>query len=320
MKLCADTIKEKALALGFSACGLAPAEPVASDRAEEFRRWLAEGKHADMDYLARNVDKKLDPRLLVEGARTVVSLAVNYFTEDGSAKGENSDETDENAWHLARYARGTDYHEVVKHMLRRLLADLGLEEGRDGRPFVDTAPVDEKYWAVRCGLGWRGRHSQLIIPGAGSFFFLGELILTHEADRYDVPLKNRCGSCHACLDACPTGALLGDGTLDARRCLSYLTIEKRGELPLGTGEKMGTCFYGCDRCAEACPWNVRFAHNTEVEELKPRPSIEQMTPADWETLSVEHYRELFRKSAVKRAKFEGLQRNIQALKEAKKLK
>ncbi len=320
MKLCADTIKEKALALGFSACGLAPAEPVASERAEEFRRWLAEGKHADMDYLARNVDKKLDPRLLVEGARTVVSLAVNYFTEDGSAKGENSDETDENAWHLARYARGTDYHEVVKHMLRRLLADLGLEEGRDGRPFVDTAPVDEKYWAVRCGLGWRGRHSQLIIPEAGSFFFLGELILTHEADHYDVPLKNRCGSCHACLDACPTGALLGDGTLDARRCLSYLTIEKRGELPLGTGEKMGTCFYGCDRCAEACPWNVRFAHNTEVEELKPRPSIEQMTPADWETLSVEHYRELFRKSAVKRAKFEGLQRNIQALKEAKKLK
>ncbi len=318
MTLSADTIKEKALALGFSACGLAPAEPVAKERAEEYRRWLAEGNHADMDYLARNVDKKLDPRLLVEGARTVVSLAVNYYTEEGSEKHENPDENAENAWHLARYARGTDYHEVVKTMLRRLLAELNLEEGRDGRCFVDTAPVDEKYWAVRCGLGWRGRNSQLIIPGAGSFFFLGELILTHEADRYDAPQKNRCGTCRACLDACPTGALLGDGTLDARRCLSYLTIEKRGELPKGTGEKMGTCFYGCDRCAETCPWNVRFAHNTEVEELKPRPAIEQMTPADWQTLDVERYREIFRKSAVKRAKFEGLQRNIQALKEAKK--
>lgn len=307
MILSSATVKQCAARLGFSACGLAPAEPLSAARIAETERWLAEGCHAGMDYLVRHAALKRDPRLVVEGARTVVSLAVNYYPGD-----EPTAPSDEQ-WHLARYACGTDYHEVVKQMLRQLLEALGLEEGTDGRAFVDTAPIDERYWAVRCGLGWRGRNAQLIIPGAGSYFFLGELVLTHEADRYDEPQRERCGSCHACLEACPTQALRGDGTLDARRCLSYLTIEHRGALPAGLGDKMGDCFYGCDRCAEACPWNKRFARPTTIEALRPRDALLAMRPADWRRLTVEQYRELFRKSAVKRAKYEGLVRNIAAL-------
>lgn len=303
-------VKRCAGEVGFSACGLAPAEPVSAERAAELRRWLSEGRQADMDYLERNVEKRLDPRLLVEGARTVVSLAVNYYSPDETPEGGTNTRSH---WRLARYACGSDYHEVLKAMLRRLLAKLGMTEGVDGRCLVDTAPVDEKYWAQRCGLGWRGRHSQLIIPGAGSYFFLCELILLHEADAYDEPKLGHCGSCHACMDACPAGALLGDGTLDARRCLSYLTIEHRGDLPDGTGKQMTDCFYGCDRCADACPWNKRFASPTTIAELRPRPAILSMTPDDWRSLTVEKYRELFRKSAVKRAKFEGLVRNIKEL-------
>lgn len=316
-------IKAEALHLGFHACGMARAEAVSQDRQAEYGRWLAEGCHADMEYLARHVEKKSDPRLLVEGARTMVSLAVNYYSPLPEDKAEKRDESsgqapsvgekDGNAWHIGRYALGTDYHEVVKRMLRQLLQALGLEEGTDGRCFVDTAPVDEKYWAVQCGLGWRGRNSQLILPHAGSYFFLGELILTHEVDAYDQPMASHCGTCRKCLDACPTGALKGDGTMDARKCLSYLTIEHRGPLPEGTGRLMESCFYGCECCAASCPWNASFAQPTDVEALKPRASILAMTPEDWRHLTVERYQELFRKSAVKRAKYEGLMRNIQAL-------
>jgi len=288
---------------------MARAEAIAPQRAAELRQWLADGCHAGMDYLSRNIEKKLDPRQLVDGAKTVVSLAVNYYSE----KLNFCDETDENAWHLARYAYGTDYHEVVKHMLRKLLASLRLQESRDGRCFVDTAPVDEKYWAQRCGIGWRGRNSQLVIPCMGSYFFLGELILLHEVDTYDTPAPCRCGKCHACLDACPTHALKGDGTLDARKCLSYLTIEHRGELPAGTGDLMGCCIYGCDRCAEVCPWNVRYASPTDIADLQPRAALLAMTPTDWRKLTPERYRDLFKKNAVKRAKFEGLERNIKAV-------
>ncbi len=309
-------LKACAAQLGFAACGIAPAGPVSRERAEELRRWLAEGKQGEMEYLARNVEKKLNPQLLVEGARSVVSLAVNYYPGNlptGQEAEKTHGESEKNAWHLARYAYGTDYHEVVKQMLRRLLDMLGLEEGKDGRCFVDTAPVDEKYWAERCGLGWRGKNSQLILPGAGSYFFLGELVLTHEADAYDQTARNRCGTCRACLDACPTQALQGNGLMDARRCLSYLSIEKKGEIPDETAQKMYPCFYGCDRCAEACPWNKRFARPTEVDALRPRPSLLAMTPEGWKELSLEQYQSLFRKSAVKRAKFEGLKRNIKAM-------
>lgn len=304
--LSASHVKQLAAELGFSACGLAPAVPVDSGRAAELRRWLAEGCQADMHYLEGNLDKRLNPCLLVEGAKTVVSLAVNYYSSQvPPASGS--------AYRLARYAYGTDYHEVVKQLLRRLMQQLGLEEGRDGRVFVDTAPIDEKYWAQQCGLGWRGRHSQLILPRAGSYFFLGELVLVHLADAYDAPMQSHCGNCRRCIDACPTGALRGDGTLDARRCLSYLTIEHRGALPPEAAGCLSPCFYGCDRCGEVCPWNLRFASDTSVADLQPREALLQMQNEDWKSLTLEQYRQLFRKSAVKRAKFEGLKRNIDAL-------
>lgn len=314
MILSAQHIKEVAAKLGFSACGMAPAGPIAAERAHELCHWLSKGRHGEMDYLANHIEKKLNPQLLVEGALTVVSLALNYYPgKMGMPKADGAESNLPNAWRLARYAYATDYHEVVKQLLRRLMTELGLIEGEDGRCFVDTAPVDEKYWAERCGLGWRGRNSQLIIPGAGSYFFLGELILTLPVDRYDQPQPNRCGTCRACLDACPTGALLGDGTMDARQCLSYLTIEYRGVLSPEIGRKMSPCFYGCDRCAEACPWN-NFARPTLIPTLQPRPEIFRMRPSDWETLTIEQYQLLFRKSAVKRAKYDGLMRNIEAMK------
>lgn len=304
--LSATHLKQQAAELGFSACGLAPAAPVDPQRAAELKRWLAKGCQADMHYLENNLDKRLNPCLLVEGARTVVSLAVNYYSSQVSPASGS-------AYRLARYAYGTDYHEVVKQLLRRLMQQLGLEEGRDGRVFVDTAPIDEKYWAQQCGLGWRGRHSQLILPRAGSYFFLGELVLVHPADVYDAPMQSRCGNCRRCIEACPTGALRGDGTLDARRCLSYLTIEHRGPLPPEAAGSLSPCFYGCDRCAEACPWNLRFASDTPIADLQPREALLQMQNEDWKALTLEKYRQLFRKSAVKRAKFEGLKRNIDAL-------
>ena len=301
--LSSDTVKAEALRLGFSACGLAPAEPLSPGRVAEYRRWLDEGRHGEMDYLARHAGLRQDPRRLVEGARTVVSVALNYYQDIQWPEG---------GYRLARYACGRDYHDVVKAKLRQLMCRLGLEEGADGRVFCDTAPVDERYWAVRCGLGWRGRNGQLILPGAGSYFFLGELVLLLPADRYDRPVPGRCGSCRRCVEACPAGALPGDGTMDARRCLSYLTIERRGPLPSGTGRQMGHCIYGCDRCAEVCPWN-RFARPAAGEDFRPREALLSMTPAAWKKLTEEDYRTLFRGSAVKRAKYEGLMRNIRAV-------
>jgi iron-sulfur cluster-binding protein len=298
----AQTIKAEAARLGFSACGLARAERVDQTQEARFRKWIAEGKHGEMDYLARNIEKRMDPRLLVEGALTIVVVAMNYQPAHLPEKPP-----------LARYAYGKDYHDVVRERLLALMQSLNLKPFEDGRAFVDTAPVDERYWAVKAGLGWTGRNGQLIIPRAGSYFFLGELILVHPADAYDSPKRNLCGNCRACVDACPAGALCGDGSMDARKCLSYLTIEHRGPLSEEAGEQMGDCFYGCDRCAEVCPWN-RFARPTQEAAFAPSAELLRMKTEDWRTLDVETYRRLFKGSAVKRAKYEGLKRNINAWK------
>ena len=295
-------IKHCARSLGFAACGIAPAERVSAGREKEVRTWLKESCNGDMHYLSAQLEKRLDPRLLVEGARSVVSVALNYFP----ARTLSAD-----GYQLARYALGKDYHDVVREKLRRFIGKIGLQEWTDGRAFCDTAPIDEHYWAWRCGIGWRGRNSQIILPHGGSYFFLGELVLTHEVDSYDTPLENRCGQCCKCIEACPTGAL-DDGRLDARRCLSYLTIEKRGELPDTAKAGLGRCIYGCDRCAEACPWN-HFARPTNEEAFRPSDALCRMTAADWQQLTVEQYQKLFKGSAVKRAKYEGLLRNIQAV-------
>ena len=311
-------IKAEAQRLGFVACGLSPAEPMDAAHVARRERWLAEGCHGEMSYLARNEEKRRDPRLLVEGVRTIVSVALNYHTPDPlGADGRPC------RLSIARYARGQDYHEVMKSRLFALLNTLRAHYesvgGADAeavfstaRAFTDTAPVDERYWAWRSGLGWIGKNTQLIIPGAGSRFFLGELFLPFAAETYDCPVESQCGTCDRCLRVCPTQALSRELGLDARKCLSYLSIEYRGEtLPEGTGRKLGHMFYGCDRCTDCCPWN-RLSVPTDVAEFYPSAALAAMSRDDWRGLTVEQYRALFKGSAVKRAKYEGLMRNIRA--------
>ncbi len=309
-----DNIKAEALRLGFFVCGFAKAGPVTDAMRQHYLDWLAEGRNADMAYLNNNLDKRFDPRLLVPGVKTIVVVALNYFPAHRLPEGEPQ---------IADYALGLDYHDIVKQKLRQLAANVGIT---DYRAFVDTAPVLERYWAVQAGLGWIGKNQQLIIPHAGSEFFLGELFIADElqpdALQPDELKPNRCGTCHRCVDACPTHAIslpakhvegYGDITrFDARRCLSYQTIENRGELADEAKAAMGDTFYGCDRCQRACPWN-RFATPNTEPQLQPREELLAMTRQKWDNLTVEDYRRLFKGSAVKRAKYEGLMRNINAL-------
>lgn len=302
--LSSDRIKAEALRLGFSACGLAPAEAVDETTATAFRQWLADGCQAEMAYMQNYEEKRLDPQLLVEGARTVISVALNYYPET---------KIPEDEYQIAWYAYGKDYHDVMKAKLKEL-SEFIREEGSptDLRIFCDTAPVLERYWAWRSGLGWIGKNTQLIIPHSGSCFFLGEIILDRKADQYDSPQQSRCGSCTRCLNACPTKALEAPYWLNSERCLSYLTIEYRGELPPDTGKKMGNKIYGCDECLKACPWN-RFATSCRTVEFQPSPSLLAMRREDWHALSEEQYKVLFKGSAVKRAKYSGLRRNVEAV-------
>lgn len=297
--LSAAHIKAEARRLGFTACGLAPAGHVEPWREAQLRQFIAEGRHAGMDYLERHLELRLDPTRLVPGARTVVSVAMSYYGGDCFAP---------DALRLARYALGSDYHDIMRQRLDELRRAVCPDT--ETRICCDTAPVDERYWAVRAGLGWTGRSCQLIIPGAGTYHFLGELIVCREADVYDHPSEHNCGACRRCLDACPTGALGPEG-MDTRRCLSYLTIENRGDIPEPYRQALGTCIYGCDRCAEACPHN-RHAQPTAEPSLRPRPELTHRTAEDWLALDVETYRRLFKGSAVKRVKYDGLMRNIRA--------
>ncbi|MBR5654384.1 MAG: tRNA epoxyqueuosine(34) reductase QueG [Prevotella sp.] len=300
-----NEIKAAALDLGFSACGIAPADAVDAATQHLFRQWLADGAHADMGYMAGHIDKRLDPRQLMPEVKSIICVALNYAPKHRIPDSEPQ---------LAVYAYGHDYHDVMKEKLHLLAQRIGAEHYR---AFCDTAPVLERHWAVRSGIGWIGKNHLLIIPHAGSMFFLGELFVDFECE-YDNPLVSRCGNCRRCVDACPTHALRicegGMTHFDARRCLSYLTIENRGALPEGTGEKMGHTIYGCDRCQEACPWN-RFSRPTEEPLLQPSEELLGMTAKQWEELSEEEWRRLFKGSAVKRAKYEGLMRNIREAKE-----
>ena len=315
-RLSAAQIKAEALRLGFSACGLAPAAPANARHAAFFRQWLAQGRQAGMDYMARHEDLRLDPRLLMESCRTVVSVILNY---------RPATPIPPDRLQIAWYAYGQDYHDVVRAKLQALLQALQQDfpDGTlQGRACCDTAPVLERYWAWRCGLGWIGRHTQLVVPHAGSAFFIGELLLNFPADTYDSPIASGgtgysdsfatlCGTCTRCVDACPTHALSAGG-LDARRCLSYLTIENRGPIPEEAAQEMYPYLYGCDRCLQACP-HLRHAVPAQEPAFTPRPELLQMTKEDWRHLSVEQYRRLFKGSAVKRAKYEGLVRNLTAL-------
>lgn len=313
MKHLEDSIKQCARELGFAACGLARAERVDAATEQHVRQWLADGKNAGMGYMANHLDMRLDPRLLMPEVKTIVSLALNYAPAQMLPKGEPQ---------MAAYALGLDYHDVMRRMMLQLVEHIYPGEviyhGHKALPsaryrvFVDSGPVLERYWAVKAGLGWIGKNRQLIIPHAGSMFFLGELFID-QALEPDSPMDARCGNCHRCLDACPTQAIAENREFDAERCLSYQLIENRGALSNEAVEAMGDCFYGCDRCQQACPWN-RFAVPTRIPELQPKQELLGMTREKWQSLTVEQYQALFKGSAVKRAKYDGLMRNIHGLK------
>ena len=292
-------IKAEALRLGFSACGIARAEPVDEATAAAFREWLQSGGHATMQYMENYEDKRLDPRLLMPGVKSIISVALNY-TPETPVKG------------FANYAIGKDYHDIVKQKLHQLANSslFTLHSSLNYRAFSDSAPVLERYWAMKAGLGFIGKNHQLIIPGMGSQFFLGELFVDIELEP-DAPCRQHCGNCHRCIDACPTEALEEEG-FRGGLCLSYLTIENRGDIPEEAAQKMGETFYGCDRCQQVCPWNAK-AKPTAEPLLQPTSELLSMKDEDWQQLSVEQYRKLFKGSAVKRAKYEGLMRNIKAI-------
>lgn len=301
----AAEIKEKAKETGFDACGIAQVA-TADTEALFFDRWLKEGNHAGMAYMENHREIRLNPAGLVEGAKTVISVALNYYPEQ---------KLPPEAPHIAYYAYGKDYHFVIKEMLDELWSAVtGQTDTGTARFFTDSAPILERYWAWKAGLGWIGKNTNLIIPGKGSFFFLGEIVTSLEADHYDMPQKDRCGSCSRCLEACPTEALEGPRHLNARKCLSYLTIENRGEIPAEQAACLGNRLYGCDTCQEVCPWN-RFARPTRIEAFRPAPALLSLRKEDLKGFSREEYNRIFAKSAVKRAKYEGLIRNIHNLKD-----
>ncbi len=301
----AAEIKEKAKKTGFDACGIAQVA-TADSEALFFDRWLKEGNHAGMAYMENHREIRLNPAGLVEGAKTVISVALNYYPEQ---------KLPPEVPHIAYYAYGKDYHFVIKEMLDELWSAVtGQTDTGTVRFFTDSAPILERYWAWKAGLGWIGKNTNLIIPGKGSFFFLGEIITSLEVDHYDMPQKDRCGSCSRCLEACPTGALEGPRHLNARKCLSYLTIENRGEIPAEQAACLGNRLYGCDTCQEVCPWN-RFARPTRIEAFRPAPALLSLRKEDLKGFSREEYNRIFAKSAVKRAKYEGLIRNIHNLKD-----
>ena len=281
-------IKAQALSLGFANCGFAKAEPVAESFAKRFRHWLELGLYGEMDYLERNVEMRLKPDLLVPGVKTIVSLAMNFMPENHQSG-------------ISLYAQGQDYHDVMRSRMTQLMQDCGLE----GRCFVDTAPVLERYWAWRSGIGVLTQSGLVSVPGYGPTVFLGELFLTQEADHYDAPLPDSLPEEEGWTSLCP--ALTPDG-LDAEKCLSYQTIEHRG--PLSEEIQLKRTFYGCDRCMRATP---QFAESKPTEEaaFQPSEALLKMTPNDWEELTEEQYRSLFKGSAVKRAKYDGLKRNIE---------
>ncbi|KAA6343742.1 Epoxyqueuosine reductase [termite gut metagenome] len=295
----AGKIKKEALRLGFSACGIASAGNV-NENIHYFREWIAAGHHAGMTYLENYFEKRHHPYLLVEGVRSIVSVALNYYPERL---------LDEEQYQFAYYAYGKDYHEVMCRKLNDLFSFIHKElHPVHGAVFCDTAPILERYWAWRAGLGWIGKNTQLVIPKSGSYFFLGELFLDMELI-YDSPFRREhCGSCIRCLNACPSKALEQPYKLNARRCLSYLTIENRGAIP--EGAILGNRIYGCDECQKVCPWN-RFAVPCNIQEFQPLPAFLEMRKKDWRALTEEQYRILFKGSAVKRAKYEGLKRNIE---------
>lgn len=296
-------IVKKAKEVGFSYVGVSKAEFLEED-VPRLENWLNHGMHGKMSYMENHFDKRLDPRKLVPGAKSVISLLYNYYTE----KEQNTA-----APKISKYAYGKDYHFVVKEKLREIAQFINEEIGQfNGRVFVDSAPVLERSWAKKSGLGWVGKNMNLINKQSGSFFFLAEIICDLELEA-DGPIKDYCGTCTACIDACPTDAIL-PGKVDGSKCISYLTIELKDEIiPREFKDKMDDWMFGCDVCQDVCPWN-RFSKPHQTPEFEPKEQLLSMNRSEWEELTQEVFQEIFRKSPVKRTKYKGLKRNIQFLK------
>lgn len=294
-------IKETAAQLGFSFCGIAKAEFLAEE-APRLEEWLKRNYQGKMGYLEDYFDKRLDPRLLVPGAKSVVSLVYNYYPR----KAAPADST----LKIAKYAYGEDYHFVVKEKLTAFLDLVRTEVGDvGGRVFVDSAPVMERAWAKKAGVGWVGKNSLLLNRSMGSFFFLAELILDLELEP-DGPVKDHCGSCTACMDACPTDAIPEPYVVDGSKCISYFTIELKEQIPTEVGGKMEDWIFGCDICQDVCPWN-KFSTPHQEPRFDPAPAFQDLKTENWREMTEEVFAKLFGKSAIKRTKFTGLKRNIQ---------
>ena len=289
--------------MGFDACGIASATVLESESAL-VEQWLDEGHEGEMSYLTRNKKKRYDPRLLVEGTKSIVTVLYNYYPKLQIGNGEH--------FKIAKYAYGADYHDVLKRKLRQLLERIETQTGKlDGvRVFVDSAPVLDRAWAVRCGLGFVGKNTTLIHPKKGSFFFIGHLFLPVALAETGQELTNRCGRCTKCLDACPTHALEAPFHIDARKCISYLTIEYKGSLADMDPDTFKGWMYGCDICQDVCPYN-RFALPNLEPEFQPSERLMAMHEDDWKNLSEADFKALFKHSAVQRAGYEGLKRNIE---------
>ena len=293
--------------MGFDACGIAQATALEEESAH-VEQWLESDCEGEMGYLTRNKEKRYDPRLLVEGTKSIVTVLYNYYPKQRIG--------DSDKFKIAKYAYGADYHDVLKRKMHQLLEGIEAQTGKlEGtRLFVDSAPVLDRAWAVRCGLGFIGKNTTLIHPKKGSFFFIGHLFLPIELEGTGKPLTNRCGRCTKCLDACPSGALEAPFHIDARKCISYLTIEYKGSLAGIDPKTFNGWMYGCDICQDVCPYN-RFALPNREPDFQPSERLIAMHDEDWKSLSKEDFDALFKHSAVQRAGYEGLKRNIDFISE-----
>ena len=299
-----ELIKNEAKRLGFLSCGISKADFL-EEEAPRLEQWLNKNMHGEMQYMENHFDKRLDPTKLVEDSKSVVSLLLNYFP--------SKEPQDETAPKISKYAYGTDYHFVIKEKLKRLLEFIYEEIGEvSGRAFVDSAPVLDKAWAAKSGLGWVGKNSNLITKDAGSFYFIAELIIDLPLN-YDNPTTDHCGTCTACIDACPTKAIVDPYVVDGSKCISYFTIELKNELPSNMKGSFDNWMFGCDICQDVCPWN-RFSKAHSEPLFNPNEKLLSMSKSEWEEITEELFQEIFKKSAVKRTKFSGLTRNINFLK------
>ena len=298
-----EFIKTEAKKLGFSGCGISKARFL-SEEAKNFEKWLSNGYQGSMSYLEKNIDKRLNPTLLVPGSKSVISLAFNYFPPKKLI--------DNNNFIISKYAYGRDYHKVLKKKLKKLFFLIREKIGNiEGRVFVDSAPIHERAWAKLSGLGWIGKNSLLINKNQGSFFFLAEIICDLELE-YDEPVLNKCGNCSRCIDACPTDAITKAQVINAKKCISYLTIENKDNIPEELNDSMNNSIFGCDICQDVCPWNKNSKPHEEIEFL-PKKNLRKLRKKDWVELTEETFDRIFEGSAIKRTKYKGLKRNIRAV-------